>query len=179
MQTKFYSSKTFLITISVIFVLFIGIVLPFFASLTEEKTNSNFSPDTGFFYTIDQFYENMEIYNESGRNFYILMRWTFDIIWPLVYFSFFISCLSYLSLKYERKRRLFIFSLPILGLGFDIIENILATINVAIYPNRAVYLVKFLQIASILKWIFIALTFFVIIYLIFANIIFKKKISSS
>jgi len=174
MKRLLISKKGIIIT-TIIFIAFVIFALPYFSSLTTEKTNSSFSPDTGFFYSLDQFYENMEIYGSEGRNFYILMRWTFDIVWPLVYFSFFVSSLGYLSLKLKKKQQLLVLSLPILGVGFDLLENTLATINVAIYPNRVEFLLRLLQVASLFKWIFIGLTFLTLVFLIGFNLVKKKQ----
>lgn len=179
MIKRFLFSKKGIILTSIIFVLFVIFVLPYFARLTAEKTNSNFSPDTGFFYSLEEFYNNMEIYGIEGRNFYILMRWTFDIVWPIVYFCFYLSTLGYLAKKLEKKQQILFFALPVFGVGFDFLENLLATINVSLYPNRAEFLLRLLQVSSLFKWAFIILSTFSILYLLFFNLAKKKNINSN
>ena len=168
-------SKKGLIITSVLFVLFVAFVLPYFSALTESKTNTNFSPDTGFFYSLEEFYNNMAIYGIEGRIFYILMRWTFEVVWPLVYFSFFISSLGNLTRKLAKKKQIMFLSLPVIGVGFDLIENILATVNVSIYPERTAFLLKLLQISSLLKWLFIIITVVSIVYLFISSFIKRKQ----
>ncbi|PKK95199.1 MAG: hypothetical protein CVV60_02520 [Tenericutes bacterium HGW-Tenericutes-5] len=175
MIQRFLFSKKGLIISSVLFVLFIAFVLPYFSVLTANKTNSYFSPDTGFFYSLDEFYNNMEIYGIEGRDFYILMRWTFDVIWPLVYFSFFISSLGNLTKKQTKKNLTMFLTLPFIGVGFDLLENILATVNVSIYPERTVFLLKLLQVSSLLKWLFIILAVVSIVYFFVLSLIKKNK----
>ena len=79
-MTKKLASRKGLIVTTVIFVLFIAFVLPYFSSITSIITDSTFSPDTGFFYSPDTFFANMEIYGSDGRKVNIMMRLTFDII---------------------------------------------------------------------------------------------------
>ena len=173
MFRKFLTSKKGLIIFSIIFVIFIIVVLPYFANLTESKTNSSFSPDTGFFYSAEIFYDNMEIYGQTGRDFYILMRWTFDLIWPLVYTLFFISIITNLTTKMKKEKRIYFLSVPIIAVIFDLLENISASINVGIFPNQSIFLLRLLQIFSLFKWIFIFLTLLVIIYSLF--IFFRRN----
>lgn len=175
MIKKFLFSKKGIIITSVLFILFIVVVLPYFSSLTANKTNSNFSPDTGFFYSLEEFYNNMEIYGIEGRNFYILMRWTFDVVWPMVYLSFFASSLGHLTRKLDKKKQIFFLTFPIVGVSFDVIENVLATINVIIYPTRIEFILKLLQFSSLIKWFFIIITVIYIIYFFFSYVIEKLK----
>lgn len=174
MLKRLLFSKKWLIITSIFFVLFIALVLPYFSALTESKTNSTFSPDTGFFYTLEEFYNNMEIYGIEGRNFYILMRWTFDVVWPIVYFSFFTAVLGNLIKKTVSNKKTLFLALPIIGVIFDFIENILATISVYIYPKRVDLLLRLLQVTSLLKWALILITTFAIVYLLILNLIRKK-----
>lgn len=172
---NFLKSKKGLIVTTIIFGLFITLVLPYFSNLTTRITNSNFSPDTGFFYSPDTFYANMELYGKEGRNFYVLMRWTFDIVWPIVYTSFFLSILVFFTNIYEGKTKQKILYMPFLAVGFDFIENILATINVSIYPSKSIATIILMQISSTLKWIVILCTSILIIILIILYFISKKR----
>ena len=172
---KFLKSKKGLIFISIIFGFFITFVLSYFSNLTARMTNSTFSPDTGFFYSPDTFYINMELYGIEGRNFYVLMRWTFDIVWPIVYTSFFLSVLLFFTNIYQSKTKQKILYMPIMAVGFDFIENILATINVSIFPSKSDFAVLLMQIASTLKWIFILCTTILIIILIIIYFVNKKQ----
>jgi hypothetical protein len=172
MIKKLFTSKPAFILSSILFLLFMVLVLPYFSTLTNSKTNSDFSPDTGFFYTAEEFYENMEIYQQEGRDFYILMRWTFDLIWPLVYTFFFLQVLYRLSKSCNKKKRKIVMILPFLGYGFDLMENTFASINVGIYPKESQFLFSLMQISSMLKWLFIFIIPVLIVYLLITN---RKK----
>jgi hypothetical protein len=166
MIKKLFTSKPAFMISSVLFLLFMVLVLPYFSNLTNSKTNSDFSPDTGFFYTAEEFYENMEIYQQEGRDFYILMRWTFDLIWPLVYTFFFLQVVIRLSKSCSKRKRKIIIAIPLLGSLFDLLENTFSSINVGIYPNESSFLFSLMQISSMLKWLFIFIFPIIIIYLL-------------
>ncbi|NIV29382.1 MAG: hypothetical protein GWN58_07700, partial [Anaerolineae bacterium] len=73
-----------------IFLLFSALVLPQQATKAEEETGSSDSPDTSFFYSPSDLYRMAESYGEQGRQAYIRARFTFDLVWPLVY-TFFLT----------------------------------------------------------------------------------------
>ena len=117
----------------------------------------------------------MAVYGESGRQFYIVMRWTFDVLWPLVYTGFFISITGYLSIKLSNQISMTAITIALLAVLFDLLENILATINVGMYPERSLFLLRLLQGTSLLKWLFIVLTMIVIGILSFHLLIKKVR----
>jgi len=176
MLKQFLMSKQGLIITTLVFLLFIIGVLPYVASISETRTHTAFSPDTGFLYTPATFYDSMAVYGESGRQFYIVMRWTFDVLWPLVYTGFFISIIGYLSIELSNQVSITAITIVLLAVLFDLFENILATINVGMYPERSLFLLRLLQGASLLKWLFIVLTMIEIGILNFHLLI--KKIRS-
>jgi len=161
---------------SIVLLFFIAVVLPYFSIQSEILSHSTFSPDTAFFYTVTEFYQAMEWYGQDGRNAYILLRWTFDVVWPIVYTSFLVSASGALTKTKSRKTQLLVLSLPILSVFFDFFENILASINVGIYPIQIEFLVIFLEGISLLKWFFIGLTAFVLMYLLIQRFIAKKQV---
>ena len=175
MIKKFLFSKKGCIVISIVFIVFIVIVLPVISKLTESVTHTSFSPDTAIFYSTNEFYEAMEIYGKAGRDFYVLLRWTFDVIWPLVYFSFLISVLGHLTRNHPKERRLLILLIPLVSVIFDFFENTFATLNVVIYPSKIEFLIVLLQGMSLMKWFFIVLAMLAIIYSLIVNIVMRKK----
>lgn len=72
----------------VIFLLFTALVLPDQASRTQAYTETAGSPDMSFYYTADDLYQMAEAYGENGREAYVSARFTFDLIWPMVYMIF-------------------------------------------------------------------------------------------
>lgn len=165
MLKRFLFSKTGVLVSTTAFILFTALVLPWFSQLSVTMTHTSFSPDTDMFYSAETFSENMRLYGPSGRRFYILSRWTFDVLWPVVYACFLISLIGYLSPELNRTQRRGVMVVPILGVLFDLLENTLATVNVALYPDLIPFLLRLLQGASLLKWMFIALSFLIILSL--------------
>jgi hypothetical protein len=175
MFKSFIKSKKGLLLSSIIFIMFLILVLPYFAKLSEVQTNSSFSPDTGFFYSSNDFYQAMEDYQESGRDFYILMRWTFDVVWPFVYYVFFVSIIANLVATSNRKKERLFLLLPLFAVAMDFVENTFASINVGIYPLQSIFLLRVLQVASLLKWLLIIIVLFLILYLCIMRVIKSKK----
>jgi len=73
---------------TVVFILFTALVLPRQAAEAESISSGAGSPDTSFWYTPDDLYRMVEAYGPAGRQAYLWARWTFDLVWPLVYTAF-------------------------------------------------------------------------------------------
>lgn len=158
-----------------IFLLFVAIILPFVASFTTEQIGVSESPDTLFSFDINTYYELMNAYGEEGRNFYILIRWTFDVVWPLTYFTFLFSSIGYL-LKKMYMKRYYLLMLPVISVSLDFFENIVVTIAMTIYPVEVDALIVLLMGASLFKWVFITITFIVLTGLLIRNMYRTIKI---
>lgn len=152
---KVLNKKSILVITSVIFVLFMAVVLPWINYLNGIYIGVSMSPDTSLFYSPSAFYQMLYDYGQEGRNFYILIRWTFDLIYPFVYGLFLV--VAFIHVKKENLKYYMIL-LPILGVIFDFLENISATILIAIYPSQSNLLVYILQIMSFLKWLFLGIS---------------------
>lgn len=150
-----------MILLGIVFILFMIIVLPMMSELLFNVTNSNMSPDTSMSFDINGYYNMLEMYGAQGRKYYIVQRWTFDVLWPLVYGLFFVSLILYLSDRLHASRRYFV--IPLLGVVFDFIENIIASITMGIYPNRVDFLYYLLRVTSMFKWSFILISSVIII----------------
>lgn len=148
------------VVVTVIFLLFISNVLPYVSSMTNEVTGVSESPDTSFFYQSEKIFEMAEAYGESGRDFYILIRWTFDVIWPMVYGSFLYVMMRWIQRGYKLNK---LTLLPIAGVVFDFIENICATFIFWAYPTRLEWLATVIPFVTMIKWIAIGISFAVII----------------
>lgn len=163
MDRLFYGKKQVLFY-SIIFVLFLMFVLPAVANFTTATIGVSESPDTGLFYTYERFYNILDSYGQNGRNLYILLRWTFDLVWPLAYGAFLLSSIGYLEKQLDKKQKFVL--LPIIAVMFDYLENILATIHMAIYPTKIISLVYVLQFFSLIKWASLSLAFLILLLLL-------------
>ena len=72
----------------VVFVLFTALVLPQQARLADGSSGGAGSPDLSLWYSADDLYAMAESYGEAGRDAYVRARFTFDLVWPVVYTLF-------------------------------------------------------------------------------------------
>ena len=148
-----------------VFLLFTATVLPAQAARAEEVSGDAGSPDSSFFYSTDDLYQYAEAYGESGRSAYIRARFTFDIIWPLVYLFFLGTSLSWAlhrALPAESKWRL-LNLFPVLGWLFDWLENISASIVMANYPDQTPIVDVLTTVFTPIKWIFVNGSFVILL----------------
>lgn len=170
---KVYDKTTGVKTIffTVVFIFFLSIVLPFVSNFTANVIGVSESIDTNFKFNIEYIYNIVSSYQMEGRRFYILMRWTFDIVWPIVYTLFFLTTITYLTKNIGRKYSVKLLYIPCLAVMFDLLENITATIVMSIYPIQFDVFVYLLIISSILKWVFVGISFIIVVSLFFQFLI--------
>jgi hypothetical protein len=146
----------------VLFGLFMAIVLPYFAGLTEQYGSG---PDTMFDFSLGSYYDFRLRYGVEGRRLYIILRWTFDIVWPTVYTFFYFMCIGYLGKKTKDIIGYKWLLVPVVAVVLDLLENTFATIFLATFPKEVDLIVYLLMMSSMFKWLFVSLSLFVILYL--------------
>ena len=159
---------------TIIFILFMAIVLPHMNELTEEFAQGLGSIDTGFVYNLDEFASIRDGYGEFGRSEYIRIRWTYDVLWPFVY-TFFIGSATLLITKKFKFSYKFVYVI-LFGMHFDFLENSLATIYMFFYESELTLLVYLLMIASSIKWILIMGSFGLLVVLPILYYLKRKKV---
>jgi len=155
----------------VIFALFNTFVLPGQAAAAQEISAGAGSPDLSFYYSADDLYAMAEAYGEQGRSAYIRARFTFDVIWPLVFTFFMVTSISWLSKRNFSKDSQWQMAniLPIFGASFDYLENISNAIVMARYPESSAFFANFAGFATSLKWTFVGIsTVFIIVFVLIA-----------
>ena len=153
-----------------VFVLFTALVLPGQASTAESnRLDANGqpvgSPDTSLYYSADHLYRIADAYGQEGRQAYIRARFTFDVIWPLVYTFFLLTAVSYLgrrALPLGSSWRLANL-LPLAGVLFDFLENISTSLVMARYPLTTPVIAEMAGVFTLLKWLFIGSSFLVLV----------------
>lgn len=145
----------------VLFLIFSALVLPDQSAKAEVYSAGVGSPDTSLYYSANQLYAIAEAYGPSGRSAYIRARFTFDVIWPLVYLAFLATAISWLvkraGLGWDTWGRLNL--LPVAGMLFDFLENGSAAQVMARYPQPTPIIAHLAGVFTLFKWIFIALSF--------------------
>ncbi len=166
-----------------VFVLFTALVLPGQASTAESNRMDAHgqavgSPDTSLFYSAEQLYSIAEAYGPQGRDAYIRARFTFDVIWPLVYTFFLLTVISYLGRQVFPADSSWQLAnlLPLVGVLFDFLENFSTSLVMWRYPSETAVIAELAGVFTLLKWIFIGLSFFVLLGLLFVAIWQKVSI---
>ncbi|MBU1144937.1 MAG: hypothetical protein KJ971_03645 [Firmicutes bacterium] len=171
---KVATKKNVLIS-TIIFLLFLLIVLPVVAKYTEIITGSLETPDTFFFYQPEDLYRLAQIYGDTGRAAYVYLRISFDVIWPVVYGTFLILSTAYFLKESNFKDLSWILFVPILGVIFDLLENIGASIVMARYPLESPIFAYSTPYFTFFKWIILIISFFILFGVIVNHLYLKKK----
>ncbi|MBD3205913.1 hypothetical protein GF319_06170 [Candidatus Bathyarchaeota archaeon] len=133
------------------------------------------SPDMSFTYSVEELYEMAESYGAEGRWEYILMRFTFDLVFPLIYGAFLVSVLGWLyktkSLASWRRK---VVILPFAGLVFDYLENLSTSIVMWRYPERTYSFGLLATLFTPIKWVLISLAFLALFPGLIVNIFDNK-----
>ena len=137
-----------------VFVLFSALVLPQQAAQAERETGGSASPDTSFFYKPSDLYQMAESYGEAGRQAYIRARFTFDLIWPLVYAFFLTTAISWtFSRAFASDSRWQRANLaPLLGAIFDYLENVSTSLVMTRYPDQTMVVDVLAPVFTAVKW---------------------------
>jgi hypothetical protein len=148
-----------------IFLIFMAVVLPDQASKASQATGDADSPDTSFFYSSADLYRMAEAYGQSGRDAYVRARFTFDLVWPLVYTAFLCTSLSWLNRKafssaspWQRTNLV-----PLLAFLFDLLENISTSLVMSSYPSTVPLAAALAPFFTLFKWIFLTASFILLL----------------
>jgi hypothetical protein len=152
----------------VVFLLFTALVLPGQAHQAEVYSRDVGSPDTSFYYPAEKLYQFAESYGAQGRQAYIQARWTFDVVWPLVYTYFLTTAISWLTKKASQQdsqvRTLNL--IPVFGMVLDFLENAAASIVMARFPSPTPILAELAGLFTAFKWVLIGASFLALFFLL-------------
>jgi hypothetical protein len=169
------SETRYVIISFALFLVFIIIVLPYESAKSTQFGLIN-SPDTSLYYTASQLYEYADEYGLEGRAFYDKQRFSFDIIWPLVYSSFLILSVSFFIKKNNLGSRYYLLLyLAFIGMIFDFIENIMTSIVMIRYPSQTPFIASIAGFITLAKWLSLFITFSFLLYLIVLYLIIRIK----
>ena len=138
-----------------LFMVFGAAVLPGQSAQAAAYSAETGTPDTSFFYTPAELAGMAEAYGAQGRQAYVHARFTFDLIYPLVYTFFLAAAVSWLMKKLalqESPWRL-LNLLPLAAMLLDFLENICAARVMAIYPQEQPAAALLASIFTPLKWL--------------------------
>jgi hypothetical protein len=145
----------------ILFVAFSALVLPDQSATAAFYSAEVGSPDTSLFYSGSDLYRMAEAYGVEGRQAYVRARFTFDLVFPLIYGLFLTTCISWLlnrSLPAGNSwRRLNL--TPLAGVLFDFLENISAAQVIGRYPLETPLLATLAPVFTLVKWFFVGSSF--------------------
>jgi hypothetical protein len=156
-----------------IFALFTALVLPRQAAQAEVETGEAASPDTSLFYTPETLYDLADAYGPEGRQAYIRARFTFDLVWPIVYALFLATAISWLygrtfpaGSPWGRANLV-----PLVGMALDYLENVATSLVMARYPDPTPVVVWLAPVLTLSKWVFVGGSFVVLVVGIVAALV--------
>lgn len=149
----------------ILFVLFAVFVLPRQSEQAETYSGEIGSPDTSLFYTAQQLYRFADEYGPEGRVAYIHARWTFDVVFPLVYGFFLMVTISwiYRGLNLSGKFWLRLNLVPVIAVIFDFMENASTSIVIGRYPKPTAVVDTLAGVLTTIKWIFVSGSFLILL----------------
>jgi hypothetical protein len=162
---------------TLVFLVFIFGVLPAISQWGEQVGLTQ-SIDTSFGFSADRLWAIVEGYSASVRQAYLIQRWTFDLVFPLVYGGFFGGSGLYLLKRLNAKTPLtkILVVIPF-GVLFDYLENSLVSLVFLFYPQRILGLTELAVLMIPVKWFFVTSSMIVVFGLALWSIIrpwFKK-----
>jgi hypothetical protein len=158
----------------IIFAAFTATVLPNEA-LRGVEAGLTQSIDTNILYSVEDLYLIISGYSREVRLAYIYQRFTFDLIWPLIYGLFIVITTAYLLIKIKIKRLNNLIYFPLTAILLDFLENISVSILMFIYPIRINAIALLASLFTTLKWITLSYSFIQIIILTVILLIIKIK----
>jgi len=148
-----------------LFLYFLIGVLPAQSTRMGDASGAIGSPDTSFLYSTEDLYRMAETYGEAGRSAYVRARFTFDLIWPLVYLFFLATSTSWSLARAlpegHRWRTLNLFPFP--GWLLDMLENLGSSIVMINYPSRTPVIDSLTPVFTTLKWLFVSGSFLILV----------------
>lgn len=136
------------------FVLFAVLVLPAESARADRFSGGEGSPDLSLVYSSAGLYRMAEAYGEEGRREYVRARFTFDLVWPLVYGSSLVSVLGWLSPRAWPASRWGGYGnlVPLAGVVADYLENLSAAAVMARYPEPSAWAAVLAPAFTFIKW---------------------------
>ena len=128
----------------------------FFVIFPEINVDNQVTLDSRAYYSVNEAYEVISSYSQSGRNIYVATALILDIIFPILYSLLFGTFLTFFlhDLIVHKNSWYFLRLFPFLGGLSDIIENISISFLIIQLPERIPVIALLASLFTIAKWIF-------------------------
>jgi len=172
-----FSKGSITLAAVVTFLIFSALVLPGQSAAVDAYSGSAGSPDLSLLYTPDDLYQMAEQYGFTGRAAYVHSRFSFDLIFPIIYTLFLITAISWIlgNITPETSQWRMLNLAPILGMLFDFLENTTASIVISRYPTPSPISMNLAPVFTFLKWVFVGGSFLILFISGLASLFAHKK----
>jgi hypothetical protein len=162
--SDFFYRKSNKLTLLIVCIIYAGFMLwsgVFSSSVTIKPFDLTFGYDSNFVHT---FLGNL---SKEQRQEYIRFLLVFDTLYPLVYGTFLTLLMSYFGRTSLLKKWNLI---PYISVFFDYLENCCNIMLTSSYPNFSETTVIFGSTFTILKWVYVIISFVIITLLLIRHI---------
>lgn len=163
---------------TLLFVLAMLFFLPFMNHTTITLSGIDVFPDSDFWYTSTDLKAMASLYNNKAAFGYAITRFSFDIVWPIVYFYFLTSITVFITKTFKSNTlRRSLNLIPLLAIVFDLMENTFCSVYFLGLDFEVVAVLA--SSSSAIKWIAIFISFAAIIIIIVFKIFngIKKRLT--
>ena len=160
-----------------IFLIFSVVVLPGQSAAAAAYSGNSGSPDLSLFYSSNDLYQMAELYGSAGRDAYVHARFSFDLVFPIIYTLFLATAISWIlgTITPEASPWRVLNLAPILGMLFDFFENTAASIVISRYPALSPISANLAPVFTFLKWVFVGGSFLILFISGLASLFTRKK----
>ena len=108
-------------------------------------------------YSPSDLYQMAEAHGQKGRDAYVWARWTFDLVFPLVYGAALLTALGWLCARVFAPGSLWQRAnlAPVLGVFFDYLENASTSLVMLRYPDKTPVVDLLAPVFTLTKWAFV------------------------
>lgn len=161
----------------VVFLIFSVVVLPGQSAAAAAYSGSSGSPDLSLFYSSNDLYQMAEHYGSAGRDAYVRARFTFDLVFPIIYTLFLATAISWIlgTITTEASPWRMLNLAPIPGMLFDFLENITASIVISRYPALSPISANLAPVFTFLKWALVCISFLILLTSGLVSLFARKK----
>lgn len=165
------------LVVLVIFIVFFVVILPHQSAAMNTYSGELGSPDLSLFYSPKDLYQMAEQYGSAGREAYVRARFTFDLIFPVIYTLFLVTSISrVLGAVLPKNSRWCMLNLaPIAGMILDLLENTATSFVMSRYPALSPLSANLAPVFTLLKWIFVVGSFLILFSSAIALLLTCKK----
>ncbi len=172
MKALFKYSKIKLIISFALFILAIIVLFPLMLKSLKAITETAITPDRSFGYDLSVLSEIKQLYGSEGAKTYFFTRFSYDIIWMLIYLFFFNNLVLFLLDGLTVKWLMMTKALPFIAFASDLFENSLCSLY---FFNGQKVVGQLAVVASQMKWYSLLLTFIAVTLLAVSKIYQKIK----